>query len=155
MKGRHDVVTEMDREVERFIRSALASRFPHDSIIGEEEGGGAGDHLWLIDPIDGTANYARGLPRYCVSIGYLERGVPTLGAIYDPSHDWLYSAATGEGAWRDGERLAVSPLAEMTAATVECGWSTPRSAAEYVALIARVFQAGGARPRARRSALVR
>jgi myo-inositol-1(or 4)-monophosphatase len=49
--------------------------------------------LWLIDPIDGTANYARGLPRYCVSIGYLEQGVPTLGAIYDPSHDWLYSAA--------------------------------------------------------------
>src|SRR6266550_568465 len=82
MKGRHDVVTAMDREVERFIRSAIAKRFPHDAIIGEEEGGGGGDHLWLIDPIDGTANYARGLPRYCVSIGYLERGVPTLAADY-------------------------------------------------------------------------
>src|SRR5260221_1600970 len=142
MEGRQDVVTAMDREVERFIRGAIAARFRHDAVIGEEEGGSDGDKLWLIDPIDGTANYARGLPRYCVSIGYLERGVPTLGAIYDPSHDWLYSAANGEGAWRDGERLAVSPCAEMTAATVECGWSTRRSAADYVALIARVFEAG-------------
>ena len=153
MKGRHDVVTAMDRQVERFIRAAIAARFPDDAVIGEEEGGRGGDRVWLIDPIDGTANYARGLPRYCVSIGYLERGVPTLGAIYDPSHDWLYSAATGEGAWRDGERLAVSPLAEMTAATVECGWSTRRSAADYVALIARVFEAGAAMRRAGSGAL--
>lgn len=153
MKGRHDVVTAMDREVERFIRAAITARFPRDAIIGEEEGGGGGDHLWLIDPIDGTANYARGLPRYCVSIGYLERGIPTLGAIYDPSHDWLYSAATGEGAWRDGERLAVSPCAEMTAATVECGWSTRRSADDYVALLGRVLNAGAAIRRAGSGAL--
>ena len=63
-----------------------------------------------------------------MSIGYLERGVPTVGAIYDPSHDWLYSAARGEGAWRDGERLAVSPSPTIDAATVECGWSTRRPA---------------------------
>ena len=148
LKGRHDVVTEMDREVERFIRAAIASRFPQDAIIGEEEGGGAGDRLWLIDPIDGTANYARGLPRYCVSIGYLEHGVPVLGAIYDPSHDWLYSAACGEGAWRDGERLAVSPCADIDAATVECGWSTRRPASAYVDLLARVMEAGAAIRRA-------
>src|ERR1700752_1426880 len=80
MKGRHDVVTEMDREGERFIRASIARRFPDDAIIGEEEGGGAGYRLWLIDPIDGTANYARGVPHYCVSIGYLERRVPTVGA---------------------------------------------------------------------------
>jgi myo-inositol-1(or 4)-monophosphatase len=144
MKGRHDVVTAMDREVERYIRAAITARYPQDAIIGEEEGGGAGARTWLIDPIDGTANYARGLPRYCVSIGYLERGVPVLGAIYDPSLDWLYSAAQGEGAYRDGVKLAVSPCAEMTAATVECGWSTRRPAADYVALVARVLDAGGA-----------
>jgi myo-inositol-1(or 4)-monophosphatase len=153
MKGRHDVVTEMDREVERFIRAAITARFPGDAIIGEEEGGGVGDRLWLIDPIDGTANYARGLPRYCVSIGYLERGVPTLGAIYDPSHDWLYSAARGEGAWRDGERLAVSTCAEIDAATVECGWSTRRPTAAYVDLLAHVMEAGAAIRRAGSGAL--
>jgi myo-inositol-1(or 4)-monophosphatase len=153
MKGRHDVVTAMDREVERFIRAAIAARYPNDAIIGEEEGGGNGERLWLIDPIDGTANFARGLPRYCVSIGYLERGVPTIGAIYDPSLDWLYSAARGEGAWRDGERLAVSPCAEMNAATVECGWSTRRPAAAYVALLARTLDAGAAILRAGSGAL--
>lgn len=153
MKGRHDVVTEMDREVERFIRAAIAKRYPQDAVIGEEMGGGGGERLWLIDPIDGTANYARGLPRYCVSIGYLERGVPTLGAIYDPSHDWLYSAARGEGAWRDGGRLSVSPVTEITAATIECGWSTRRPASAYVELLGRVLDAGGAIRRAGSGAL--
>jgi myo-inositol-1(or 4)-monophosphatase len=153
MKGRHDVVTAMDREVERFIRAAIAARYPRDAVFGEEEGGGAGERLWLIDPIDGTANYARGLPRYCVSIGYLERSVPVLGAIYDPSHDWLYAAARGEGAWRDGERLAVSLCAELTAATVECGWSTRRPTGAYVELISRVLHAGSAMRRAGSGAL--
>ena len=153
MKGVHDVVTAMDREVERFIRDAIARRYPDDAIIGEEDGGRDGERLWLIDPIDGTANYARGLPRYCVSIGYLERGVPTIGAIYDPSHDWLYSAATGEGAWRDGARISVSAVAEMAAATVECGWSTRRTTDDYIALLSRVMAAGCAIRRAGSGAL--
>jgi myo-inositol-1(or 4)-monophosphatase len=144
LKGRHDVVTAMDREVERFIRGRLAAAFPGDAIIGEEEGGGGGERLWLVDPIDGTANYARGIPHYCVSIGYLEQGVPTIGAIYDPSHDWLYAAARGQGAFRNDERLAVSTCDELEGATVECGWSTRRPAAAYTALVGRVLEAGGA-----------
>jgi len=143
MKGRHDVVTAMDREVERFIRSAISARYPDDSIIGEEEGGTSdGERVWLIDPIDGTANYARGIPHYCVSIGYLERRVSTVGVIYDPSHDWLYAAARGEGATCNGAPLAVSPQTDLDAATVECGWSTRRSASDYLALVGRVMCAG-------------
>jgi myo-inositol-1(or 4)-monophosphatase len=144
LKGRHDVVTAMDHDVERFIRDAIAARYPGDAIIGEEGGGrpGAGGRVWLIDPIDGTANYARGIPHYCVSIGYLEDGIPTVGALHDPSHDWLYSAARGEGAWRDDERLAVSGCADLATATVECGWSTRRGTADYLALVARVLVAG-------------
>jgi myo-inositol-1(or 4)-monophosphatase len=153
LKGRHDVVTAMDGEVERFIRAAIAKRYPGDAIIGEEEGGTAGDSVWLIDPIDGTANYARGIPHYCVSIGYLEHLVPIVGAIYDPNHDWLYTSAHGEGAWRNGERLAVSPCAEITAATVECGWSTRRSAGDYLALVSRALGAGCAVRRAGSGAL--
>ena len=84
MKGRHDVLTAMDGEVERFIRKAIAARYPDDAIIGEEEGGRGGDRVWLIDPIDGTANYARGIPHYCVSIGYLEHGVPTVARAARP-----------------------------------------------------------------------
>jgi myo-inositol-1(or 4)-monophosphatase len=153
LKGVHDVVTEMDGAVERYIRAQIAHRYPHDAVLGEEEGGAAGDRMWIIDPIDGTANYARGLPRYCVSIGYAERGVPTLGAIYDPSHDWLYAAARGEGAWHDGERMRVSEIDDMHASTVECGWSTRRPASAYVDMIGRVFAAGGAIIRAGSGAL--
>ena len=153
MKGVHDVVTEMDGAVERYIRAEIAKRYPEDAVLGEEEGGATGERLWIIDPIDGTANYARGLPRYCVSIGYAERGVAVLGAIYDPSHDWLYSAARGEGAWQDGERMRVSEVADMSAATVELGWSTRRPASAYVDMIGRVFAAGGAMRRAGSGAL--
>ena len=153
-KGRHDVVTAMDREVERFIRSAIAERYPDDAFFGEEEGGGrGGDRLWLVDPIDGTANYAVGIPRYCVSIGYLERGVPVLGAIYDPSHEALYAAERGGGAFRNGERLHVSSCAAMEAATVEIGWSTRRTTEAYVTLVGRVLGAGGAFRRAGSGAL--
>jgi len=142
MKGRHDVLTAMDGEVERYIRAAIAATYPDDAIIGEEEGGHGGERVWLIDPIDGTANYARGIPHYCVSIGYLERGILTVGVIYDPSHDWLYSGARGEGATCNGAPLAVSVQANLGAATVECGWSTRRSTADYVTLVTRVMEAG-------------
>ena len=153
LKGRHDLVTAMDREVERLIRKAIGRRYPDDALIGEEEGGDAGECVWIIDPIDGTANYARGIPHYCVSIAYVEGRVPAVGVLYDPSHDWLYAAARGEGAWRNGERLAVSPCAEMSAATVECGWSTRLPSADYTELVGRALGAGCAVRRAGSGAL--
>ena len=110
LKGRHDVLTEMDGQVERFVRAAIAAAYPDDAIIGEEDGGAAGERVWIIDPIDGTANYARGIAHYCVSIGYLEGGRPEVGAIYDPSHDRLYSARRGHGAWLDGQRMDARAL---------------------------------------------
>jgi len=152
-KGRHDVVTAMDAEVERFIRARIVARFPDDVVFGEEEGGGGGDTLWLIDPIDGTANYARGIPHYCVSIGYVERGEAACGAIYDPCHGALYAAERGGGAWRNDERLAVSACDDLAAATVECGWSTRRTTEDYVALVHRVLGAGAAVRRAGSGAL--
>lgn len=153
LKGRHDIVTAMDRDVERFIRRAIAARYPGDAIVGEEEGGQGGEHVWVIDPIDGTANYARGIPHYCVSIGYLERGAPTVGVLFEPAHERLYAAARGAGAWCNGERLAVSACADVDAATIECGWSTRRTAHDYVALVARVLEAGCAMRRAGSGAL--
>ena len=155
LKGRHDIVTAMDTQVERFIRAALAARYPDDAIVGEEEGGGGGggERVWIIDPIDGTANYARGIPHYCVSIGYLERGSARIGVLYDPAHDALYAASQGDGAFLNGNRLKVSPCADLDAATVECGWSTRRSTADYIALVSRVMQAGCAIRRAGSGAL--
>jgi myo-inositol-1(or 4)-monophosphatase len=143
----------MDQDVERYIRAAVVKAFPGDAVIGEEEGGGQGERLWLIDPIDGTANYAPGIAHHCVSIGYLEGGVPTVGAIFDPSHDWLYVAERGRGAYHNGARMAVSPCDDLAMATVECGWSTRRSTAAYVALVDRVLGAGLAIRRAGSGAL--
>jgi myo-inositol-1(or 4)-monophosphatase len=158
LKGRHDVLTEMDGQVERFVRAAITAAYPADAIIGEEDGGAAGERVWIIDPIDGTANYARGIAHYCVSIGYVEHGVPVIGAIFDPSHDRLYSAERGAGAWLDEggrgpQRMAVSPVANLHAASVECGWSLRRPTDDYLALVARVMHAGCAMRRAGSGAL--
>lgn len=156
MKGRHDVLTEMDGKVERFIRDAIGREFPHDAFVGEEDGAHGSreaEHVWVVDPIDGTANYARGIAHYCVSIGLLEHGVPVAGVIHDPSHERLYWATSGQGAWLDGERLRVSPCASLHEATVECGWSPRRSAQDYLAMVARVFDAGCAVRRAGSGAL--
>ena len=156
MKGRHDVLTEMDGRVERFIRERIAAQYPGDAVLGEEAGAsGAADAqtLWIVDPIDGTANYARGIAHYCVSIGVMQRGELVAGAIHDPSADRLYWAGRGTGAWMNGERIAVSPLADLGAATVECGWSARRSTEDYLAQLARVMGAGCAMRRAGSGAL--
>lgn len=146
LKGRHDVLTEMDPKVERLIRAALAERYPDDAFLGEEEGiSGSLDtagRAWVVDPIDGTANYARGIDRYCVSIACVEDGRPVLGVIYDPCHDRLYAARAGGGAWLGERRLAVSPVDTLDAATIECGWSTRRPAADWLAMVERIMSAG-------------
>lgn len=157
LKGRHDVLTAMDTEVERFIRRAIAERYPGEAVLGEEDGASgaiaAGGRIWIVDPIDGTANYARGIAHYCVSIGCVEDAVPLVGVLHDPCHDRLYGAAHGGGAWLNGERLAVSPQHELGAATVECGWSLRRPTDDYLALVARVMHAGCAMRRAGSGAL--
>ena len=162
LKGRHDEVTAMDREVERFIRAAIATAYPDDAVLGEEDGASVGiasaERVWIIDPIDGTSNYARSIAHYCISIGYVERGVPTLGALHDPSHERLYFAERGGGAWMSegataAKRLAVSPVASLDAATVECGWSLRRPQADYLAMVERVLSAGCAFRRAGSGAL--
>jgi myo-inositol-1(or 4)-monophosphatase len=162
LKGRHDEVTAMDREVEDLIRSRIATAFPDDAVLGEEAGASSGlaqaQVVWVIDPIDGTANYARGIAHYAVSVGCVADGQPLLCALYDPSHDRLYHAARGEGAWLSegggaARRLAVSMVASLDAATVEVGWSLRRSQADYLALLQRVMSAGCAFRRAGSGAL--
>ena len=162
LKGRHDEVTAMDREVERFIRAAITEAWPDDAVLGEEDGASAGiaaaSRVWIIDPIDGTANYARSIAHYCVSIGYVEDGMPTIGVLHDPSHARLYSAERGGGAWmsegsKAPRRLAVSPVASLDAATVECGWSLRRPQAAYLSMVRRVLSAGCAFRRAGSGAL--
>ncbi|WP_426184943.1 inositol monophosphatase family protein [Microbacterium sp. TWP3-1-2b2] len=111
-----DIVTEADREVEALIRARLSAERPGDGFLGEESGGGDGTTgvTWVVDPIDGTVNYAYGLPAYSVSVAAVEGGAdpntwrPLAAAVYAPVLRELFTAGRGEGAWRDGMRLAVT-----------------------------------------------
>ena len=112
-KGAIDLVTEIDLECERMCRAVLAERFPDHHILAEELGGSpAGQprsrYRWIFDPLDGTTNYAHGLPIYCASLGLEIDGRREVGAVFDPTRRELFTAERGEGAYLNGQRLAVS-----------------------------------------------
>lgn len=114
-KGRHDVVTELDRLSERMIMDRLATSFPRDARLGEESGrskspprGGGSGRTWIVDPLDGTINYAAGLPIWCVSVALAIGPTVVLGVIRDPVHGATFVATLGSGAWRASDRSAVA-----------------------------------------------
>ncbi|GAA1630532.1 inositol monophosphatase family protein [Nonomuraea maheshkhaliensis] len=101
----HDPVTEHDRAAEESIRAVIEARAPYSAIVGEEGGTtGSGDLVWYVDPIDGTANFAAGLPFFCVSIAAAVRGELVAGVVYDPVRDDEFTA-TPDGAWCNGKPL--------------------------------------------------
>ena len=147
-KGAHDVLTQADLAVERHIREAVAKAFPGDTVVGEEMGGqmdiGTGQDFWLVDPIDGTANFATDIPRWCISIGYLVAGKPTLGVLFDPVLNRMYTASLGAGAWQDGNPLKARTTKQLNGATVELGWSARRSPDAYIDKASALLHAGSA-----------
>ncbi|WP_299727110.1 inositol monophosphatase family protein [uncultured Tateyamaria sp.] len=93
-KGHADYVSRIDREAEALARDIIANAFPGDQIVGEEQGGSAANDCWVIDPIDGTANYLSGLPIWAVSIAYLQGGKPVIGIIAMPAIGFVVSGGT-------------------------------------------------------------
>jgi myo-inositol-1(or 4)-monophosphatase len=109
-KGVIDLVTEIDLEVERMFRALIAERFPTHDVLAEEMGQtreGA-SHRWVFDPLDGTTNYAHGIPIFCATVALEIDGVPTVAAVYDPNRRELFTAERGVGAWLNGSPLRVS-----------------------------------------------
>lgn len=145
-KGAHDVLTQADLAVERLVRQRVADSFGGDLVVGEEMGGqaqvGNAGNFWLVDPIDGTANYATDVPRWCISIAYLEVGRPVLGVLYDPMMDRLYSAGVNTGAWLNDRPIRARDSRHLKGATVELGWSTRRTPSDYLAKAAALLEAG-------------
>lgn len=141
LKGPQDPVTEADTEVERFIRARIARDWPQDGFLGEETGRTEGENLWVVDPIDGTDNFARGIAHFCVSIAFVAGGRTRLGAILNPATGELYEAGAGRGATKNGAPISVSSNPPAQAA-VELGWSTrvPREA--YLAAQTAFLDAG-------------
>jgi myo-inositol-1(or 4)-monophosphatase len=117
-KGAIDLVTEIDLEVERGFRAMIAERFPDHAVLGEEfasaaDRRGVPECCWVLDPIDGTTNYAHGLPIFCASLSLEIAGEAVVGAVYDPSRRELFTAERGRGAWLNGAPLRVSAAASV------------------------------------------
>jgi len=128
-KGANDLVTDIDLSIETFLQRELKQAFPQDTVVGEEletaEGGGEAPRTWLIDPIDGTLNFSRDIPMYCVSIALQEAGESVVGVVYDPRRDELFSARAGHGAMLNGRPLEVAETDALGAALLVTGF--PRS----------------------------
>jgi myo-inositol-1(or 4)-monophosphatase len=110
LKGEVDLVTEMDRRSEELIVGRLAREFPGTTVLAEEgqRQADAGAGLWIVDPLDGTTNYAHGFPVFAVSIAFERNGVMELGVVHDPTRNECFTAVRGGGARRNGDRVAVS-----------------------------------------------
>jgi myo-inositol-1(or 4)-monophosphatase len=144
LKGAQDFVTEADGQTERFIRERLQRLFPGEAILGEELGGaveGSGP-LWVLDPIDGTSNFARGGDRWCVSIGLVMGGRAVAGAIARHAPAEIFAAAQGLGATLNGAPIRAAPTTEMGRAIIEAGWSLRVPIARFHRLAERVSAAG-------------
>lgn len=143
MKGPQDFLTETDAAVERHIKARLAAAFPEDGFIGEETGGATDvDQVWVVDPIDGTANFAREIPHFCIAVAFVAGGQTLIGAIYNPVLDELYFARRGQGATRNGTAIKVAGTTRADAACVELGWSTRIPTDQYVRGITAMLDHG-------------
>ncbi|MDE0300256.1 MAG: inositol monophosphatase family protein [Candidatus Poribacteria bacterium] len=114
-KGIGDIVTEADKASEQFIKASLESLFPNDSTLGEEFGLSdvESENCWVTDPLDGTANYAAGLPIFSVAIGLLANGSPILGVVFDPNTDRMFSATKDRAATLNGKAIQANRRAEL------------------------------------------
>lgn len=123
LKGKRNPVTNVDRQCERTIITAIKRTFPSHGYYAEEGSKSMAEYVWVVDPLDGTTNYARGFPCFCVSIA-LTRGTDVLlGVIYDPLLKQLFWAEKGRGAYLNGKRLRVSSVARMEDSLVTTGFA--------------------------------
>jgi len=145
LKGAQDWLTEADGAVERFLSERLAAMFPADGFQGEEGGKARqGTLRWVVDPIDGTANYARGRARFCVSLALLEDRTPLIGVLVAPAVGETFAARLGGGATLNGAAIHAAETTDMSRALVEIGWSHRRPTAAFTAMVQRVIEAGAA-----------
>ena len=128
-KSEIDLVTESDLASERLIIDRIKTYYPRHSILAEESGAmspatadAQSEWRWIVDPLDGTTNYAHGYPCFCVSIALEHRGEIELGVIYDPMREELFSAERGEGAALNGRRIQVSPTPNLASALLCTGF---------------------------------
>jgi myo-inositol-1(or 4)-monophosphatase len=130
-----DLVTEADVASERLIIDAIRAAYPDHAIYAEESSGGhdfaalcqAHDAVWMVDPVDGTTNFAHGIPVFGISIALQWRGALAVGVIFDPARQVIYWAEAGQGAWCDGRPMQVSKAAALNRSVLATGFSYDRA----------------------------
>ncbi len=144
LKGSVDPVTQIDRAAESAIRTVIASHFPDDEILGEEEGGGdwRSGRVWIVDPLDGTVNYVHRIPQVAVSVALWEDGAPLVGVIIDVARNDEYVAVAGDGSSLNGESIRVSDTQRLEDSLVVTGFPYDRRehARAYLAVVEAVME---------------
>ncbi|MFO7866121.1 MAG: inositol monophosphatase family protein [Candidatus Aminicenantes bacterium] len=123
-KGAVDLITDVDKESQSLIAGHLQRIFPSHDVLAEEEltSEKGSEFLWLVDPLDGTTNYAHGFPVFCISIALEHRGEIVTGVVYDPARDEMFSARKGKGAALNGKALAVSKEGRLGRSLIATGF---------------------------------
>jgi myo-inositol-1(or 4)-monophosphatase len=126
----YDLVSDADIESEKAIATYLRDQYPGHELLGEEElvGDVDAEHLWIIDPLDGTNNFAHQIPHFAVSIAYYHRGKPIVGAILNPARSEMFTAVRGGGAHRNGQRVSVCDSDSLARTLIGCGFYYDRGA---------------------------
>ncbi|MDH5517869.1 MAG: inositol monophosphatase [Gammaproteobacteria bacterium] len=122
-KEKNDFVTEVDQKAESVIINTLKQAFPEHSILAEESGQrGDSEYQWIIDPLDGTTNYLHGFPQFSISIALKIKGKLSLGVVYDPLRQELFTASAGDGAYLNNRRIRVSKQSSLSGALLGTGF---------------------------------
>ena len=144
-KGHQDMVSEADRNLETYLREAITASFPDDGIVGEEHGtaGGTSEYTWVLDPIDGTANFVNGIPAWCVVVACVTRDETVVGVIHDPNAGETFWSAKGQGAFLNDRPIRTSPSRALSSGSVGVGISNRTSSRPTAALIGMLLEEGG------------
>lgn len=125
-----DLVSDADINAERAVAEVIRNAFPDHSILGEEENSDSADaeHLWIIDPLDGTTNFAHGIPQFAVSIAYYHKGVAETAVVFNPVYEDWYTASKGQGAFLNGKQLSVCSAKHLNESVIATGFYYDRGA---------------------------
>ncbi|MET3925833.1 inositol monophosphatase family protein [Devosia sp. 2618] len=141
-KGRHDLVTNVDLQIDALFQDELRRAFPDDGILTEESLGQGASAMWVVDPIDGTQNFARGIAHFAISVAFVADGTVEFGVVYNPATAELFAARRGEGASLNGQPIRASQVTAPGRAVIDIGYSTKLPQSRYVALLDRALSAG-------------
>ena len=144
-KGAQDLVSNADLEVEVFIRECIAESYPNDGIVGEEHANveGKSGYTWVIDPIDGTANFLTAIPSWCVVLACVHNDETKLGVVYEPSHNEMFWGAMGTGAFLNDKPIKVSASTSLDVGSTGIGMNGRTATNLTVSYIEKLVDRGG------------